>query len=294
MGRFSLILTAIATIFLSTLAPLRADEPLPVIKGIRVVRNGDTVGVEISADRNLEYTCYKMPQLQKVVIDLPMTEPGRPDTVYKVESSMISTIKLRKKMVNDVMLTRISVDLTGDADFTTQSDPSDRTKVTVFLRKPTSPTASGADLAPTPTVPHLPPATSLPSYAPTRTTQPGQATPTQEHLVSISRVTFGPDTVDIVADGNIGDFGTFTLHRPERLVIDLTAALTTLRSLTVPRNHFGIRQARIGTFDGKLRLVLETGEQPFPHHDVVRTDSGLRIVFHPATTGKNQATKGTK
>jgi hypothetical protein len=46
----------------------------------------------------------------------------------------------------------------------------------------------------------------------------------------------------------------------------------------VPANRFGIVAARIGYFEGKLRLVFDTGHRPFPAYDMLATAEGLRVV----------------
>jgi AMIN domain-containing protein len=280
-----LLLAFIAACSLSDPSVIQAEEALPVIKGIRVIRTGDTVGVEISADRNLEYTCYKMPQLLKVVVDLPMTEPGRPDTVFKVESTMISAIKLRKKSINDVMVTRIAVDLIEDADFVAQSDPSDRKKVTVFLRKAALPSPAGATTASRDEagIPTPPPGKNPVAHVASR---PPPAAQGAVRPATVSQVNFGADAIEIRIVGIIGAFKTLSLGNPQRLVIDIPGAESTIRSISVPPNNFGILKARIGSREGTMRLVFDAGQTPLPDHDVLQTESGLKVLFRPAAPGR--------
>ena len=273
------IKSILTMIVLGLCAPacLHAEGPLPVIKGIRVFTLGDSFGVEISADKDLEYHCTKMPQLLKVVIDLPRTEPGRPDIVYKYKSALISDVRLEKKTINGGLVSRVSINLLEDADLTVRNEPSDGTKVTVLLRKhapgsPGGPSASlpgeagapaagkpSASVAPTPKVGSSPaPANSLP--------------------IQVTEVSCGPEGIDIKSGRTIGEFKTFILRDPGRLIIDIPGGRTTLGPIVLPANKFGVTKTRFGLSEGKLRVVFEAGTNPLPDYEVVKTGTGLRVV----------------
>lgn len=271
-------------------ACLQAEEPLPVLKGIRVFMAGPDLGVEISADKKFEYTCSKMPQLLRVVIDLPRTEPGIPDTVYRYKSAMISTIRIQKKSINDVQITRVSVDLPEDADYTIRTDSPDKTKLTLLFRKAapgsTAETAAArpASIAQAQPAPANAAAQRAPAPAPKPASTPVMARADQS--VTVTGVSCGADSIEIRSSGNISEFKAFTLQQPGRLVIDIPGAQTTLRSIAIPANGLGVLKARTGIFEGKLRLVFEAGSKPFPAYDVVKTETGLRILSRASAERK--------
>ena len=281
MSKLKFVLMMV-TVLASVCAPawLMAEESLPVIQGIRVFRSGDNLGVEISADKKFEYTCSKMPDLQRIVIDLPRTEPGRSDTVYKYKTVVISSIRLEKKTINDVMISRFSINLTEDADFEAVTDASDSTKLTLILRKP-APGSSAGKASAVPvngakgsTAPGKPAAPASPASKSALRAVPGADQP-----VTVTAVSCGTNSIEIQSNGSINEFNAFTLQQPGRLVIDIPGAQSTLRSLAIPANRFGVSKARIGIFEGKLRLVFVAGRKPFPGYDVVKTGTGLRIVL---------------
>jgi len=281
MGRMKAIFMTLAMLALICApAVIRAEEPLPVVKGIRVFVSGDNLGVEITADKNFEYTCTKMPHLLRVVVDLPLSEPGRPDTVYKYKSALISTIELQKKEINNVTITRFSINLTEDADFTAQKDASDKTKLTLMFRRlaPGSTAGTAAAKPPVP-VAKVQPAAEKPAALAAPVPKP-VSTPVSgiNQPVTITAVDCGADAIEIRSNGNIGDFEAFTLEQPGRLVIDISGAQSTLRSIGMPANRLGVIKARVAIFEGKLRVVLDAGAKPFPRYDVVKTATGLRIV----------------
>lgn len=279
-GRKFILMTVMVLGLVCAPAWLQAEESLPVIKGLKVFRSGDNLGVEISADKTFEYSCSKMPQLLRVVIDLPRTEPVKPDAVYRYKSALISSIRVEKKSINDVMITRVSINLTEDADFTAQINASDHTKLTVYLRKPvlasTAGTAAmpvnGAERQSTATEP-----TASAASAPTSGLQP--AVPGTKEPLAITGVVYGANSIEITSSGEISEFKAFTLQQPGRLVLDIPGAQSTLRALAIPANVHGVLKGRIGIFEGKLRIVLDVGTKPFPAYDVLKTGTGLRIVL---------------
>jgi len=273
----------VMAIVLGLAAPswLNAEGPLPTVKGIRVFRSGDGLGVEISADKNFEFTCTKMPQLLKIVIDLPRTEPGRADIVYKYKSSLISDVRLEKKTINDVLVTRVSVNLVEDADFTARIDPADGSKMTVLLHKIAAvPAVTASAATPGGNGSERLPAVGKPA-APVASLSKGGLKPLDLNRgpISVTGVTCGPDSVEITSGAAIGEFKVFTLKEPERLIIDIPGATCALRSLALPVNRFGFSKARFGLFEGKLRVVLDAGAKPLPGYQVVQAGTGLRVVL---------------
>ena len=289
MRRVMFIVAALLVMVAGTPPSTRADGAMPAISGIRVVRSGDALGVEISATAIPAYTCYKMPQLLRVVIDFPRTDPGRPDTLFRVNADMIATIKVEKKTINDVPITRVAVNLSEDADFTEQVDPGDSRKLTVFFRRPASAATPGASAPAMQTTvtekgqaPEPPAAPAL--LAPKRVLTP--VVPEAGTSATVGNVVVGADTIDIQSKPPIREFRTFVLREPGRLVIDIPAAQTPLRTISVSSNRFGIVKARIGSFEGKLRLVFDTGQQPFPGYEVVKTEAGLKVVLKGPAAGR--------
>jgi hypothetical protein len=309
MQRLRLLLAALMVGLLGASA-CGAAETAPLFKGVKVIKYGEDLGVEISTDRDIVYSCSEMPQLLRVVIDLPGTDPGRPDALYKVQSSLISTIRLQKKSINDVTVTRISVNLAEDADFTARVDAADKTKLTVLLRKaarvsaPAPALAARSAVSPASSLSSSLSTSSSPSTSSTPSSAAGQKRDQQSPLrrpvaavapfakpvikpvvpgtvqpVTVSAVRFGADAIEIQTAGLVPSFKAFTLGDPGRLVIDRPAAKTSLDSITVPANRFGVVAARIGSAEGKLRLVFVAGQKPFPGYRVEKTETGLHVVI---------------
>lgn len=276
----------VALAFVSAPAELRAEEALPVVNGIKVLRTIDNdIAVEISTDKKAAYTSYKMRDLHRVVVDFPESEPAKPETVQRYKSIIISNIWLEKRNINGVPVSRVSINLTGDADYRVQGDASDNTKVRLVFKSPAPGSRAGSTAAPqgadaqaaSAAAPAAGPAKDVPGPA-VAGTGPGNPVAEAGRPVTVTGVDCRADSIEIVSSSGIGEFRAFTLKEPGRLVIDIPGAQSTLRSLALPANRFRVSRARIASSQGKLRLVLDAGKEPFPAHDVVKTASGLRIV----------------
>jgi hypothetical protein len=287
MGRLWFSAVVMVLMFISVPAWSLATGGTPTITGIRVVKADDGLGVELRADRDLAYTCYEMLQLRKVVIDFPGTASGRPDTLYRVHSKMIDTIKVVQKSVNDVMLTRVAINLTEDADFRVDADSSNKKIVTVYFHKPAhaAAPASTADAA-TETPGGQPtvesgaglknlPVPVIPDTVPH--SRPGEMLPHES--LTVSSIDFSLDAIVVRAGSAINDFSSFTLNGPDRLVIDIPSAKSAIGAIAVPGNRFGVVRARAGIFNGKLRLVFEAGNKRLKKMAVVKTERGLKVVL---------------
>jgi type IV pilus assembly protein PilQ len=70
--------------------------------------------------------------------------------------------------------------------------------------------------------------------------------------------------VNIITDGEVGDFNAFTLEKPKRIVLDLWSLqkLYPQNQLTV--NSQGISRIRLGKHPNKLRMVFDVSANQFP------------------------------
>lgn len=276
-----------ALALLSAPAWLQAEEGLSVVNGIKVFRTVENeIAVEIGTDKKVEYTSYKMPDLLRVVVDLPGTQPAKPETVHRYKSVIVSDIRLEKRNINGVPISRVSINLADDADYRIQADPSDSTKLRLVLLKPAGGGSAG-------TVAAAPDAKTAFSGKPAAAGHPAKdvsapAVSGTGEPATVTGVNCGADAIDILSSAGIAGFEDFTLQKPTRLVIDISGARSTLGSLVLPANRFGISKARIALYDGKLRMVFHSKKDSFPAYDVVKTATGLRIV---STAGSKASAK---
>jgi len=82
-------------------------------------------------------------------------------------------------------------------------------------------------------------------------------------------------TFNILADGKIGNFDTFKLGSPPRLVLDVWGVDTRKSSFNV-KNPL-IKAVRIGHYPDKLRLVFDSQKPQLPPYQVNRIDDKLIV-----------------
>jgi len=280
-----------------------AAAPAPVVTGVRVFRLGDSLGVEVSADQPVEFASSKMPGLLKVIIDLPGTNPGTFERAYRYKSALVTSVRLERKTLNGVPVTRVSINLAEDADFTAQSVDDDR-KVRVMLRKP----ASGSSVVPAAGVPlqagakgengiggsatpiSAPPKAAAPETAAPKAAAPqaaaGSVAAGGNQPVTVSAIRSRAEGIEIETGSRLEKFTAFTMQKPGRLVIDISGAHSKLTSLALPANPLGVSKARVGRSQGNLRLVLEVNGPTFPKYELQKTDTGLRVIPKAAAQTK--------
>ena len=80
---------------------------------------------------------------------------------------------------------------------------------------------------------------------------------------------------NILADGKIGNFDTFKLDSPPRLVLDIWGVDTRKSSFKV--KNLLIKAVRIGHYPDKLRLVFDSQKPQLPPYQVNRIDDTLIV-----------------
>jgi AMIN domain-containing protein len=148
MRHLRIIATLLSILFiLPSSGGIALAEAAPsVLKKIQVTGAGNDIRIEITADKPLTYTYYKMPELLKAVIDLAIVDPGQINPVMTINSTLISKITVEKKSFYDFSLTRVVINLEKETGFAVKHDPADKGKILVTFGKelyPRSGDASG-------------------------------------------------------------------------------------------------------------------------------------------------------
>jgi type IV pilus assembly protein PilQ len=100
-------------------------------------------------------------------------------------------------------------------------------------------------------------------------------------LIDVAVDTSQKDRVvlSLKADGALGDYNTFELQKPTRLVIDLWQIKRKFRKKTISVNSLYVEKMRLGDHPKKVRVVLDCPMDVLPSHWVERIGSNLVIVL---------------
>ncbi|MCK4846247.1 MAG: type IV pilus secretin PilQ [Deltaproteobacteria bacterium] len=100
------------------------------------------------------------------------------------------------------------------------------------------------------------------------------------NIVNIdSRVDSERTVVRISGDGEIGNYHSFGLDDPTRLVVDIWGLGSTLESRTVSVDSEFIDRVRVGAHPDKVRLVFDSSLSELPEHSFSKSRGDLLVVF---------------
>jgi type IV pilus assembly protein PilQ len=98
----------------------------------------------------------------------------------------------------------------------------------------------------------------------------------------VSAVAATDDGIEITIQGGIDKFSTFTLTKPDRIVLDIPGVKNGIASRSLAINKFNVGQVRLGNYPGKVRVVLNAAKGSFTAHRVIKSANGLQVLFKEA------------
>jgi type IV pilus assembly protein PilQ len=260
---------------------------IATLREITVSGEGDATRVEITADKPLTYTYYSLRDPYRTVIDLSQADPGSVQVPVPATSSRIKNINIATNELSAGSLVRITLETTEQAEFAVSPDPANPQKLVVSL------------------IGHSLPATSAKSELQANDAVPPVSTENNQQITS-AEMAVGPvskietktvvnsqkdaasqvfvTNLDVVESGivvrtssAIDKYKYFTLTKPQRLVLDIYNAKSSLASSFISLKRFGIENARIGTYPEKVRIVFDSKKGLFPDFLLEKSESGLHI-----------------
>ncbi len=86
-------------------------------------------------------------------------------------------------------------------------------------------------------------------------------------------------TLNVIADGKVGDFNAFKLDSPQRLVLDIWGVDTKYPKKAIDIQNPFVKKIRIGRYPDKLRLVFESPTTNLPYYQINRMNDKLIVSF---------------
>ncbi|GAW65758.1 pilus modification protein PilQ [Geoanaerobacter pelophilus] len=264
----------------------------------------DASSVELASDKPLTYTSYKGGDPTQIIVDISQTEPGAVASPIEVNRGNIKRIELERQPVGGSVVTHLTIVLTKDVDFAVATDPSDKSKLKIYLPvvepevKAEPAEAKEAPLAEskieekTLTPPAAAPAAEASAApvkaeaapaAPAAPAPEAKAAPAPQKAggadggLGLNAVISGADGVELSIQGGVQTFNSFKLTKPDRIVLDLFKVKNSLSQNVIPVNAFGIANARVGSTPDKVRVVLDAVGDSLPPYEVVKSDLGVKI-----------------
>lgn len=264
-----------------------------------VTVSADATSVELVSDKPITYTSYKGGDPTQIIVDISQTEPGAVTSPIEVNRGNIKRIEVERQPLGGSVLTHLRLVLTKDVDFAVATDPSDKSRLKIYLPvvqseakaepaevKEAALAESRIDektLSPAAPAPPAAPATESKATTAAVAEPKADAGPRKaagaEGGTGLNAVITGADGVDLSIQGGVQTFNSFKLTKPDRIVLDLFKVKNLLHQNVVPINAFGIANARVGSTPDKVRVVLDAAGDSLPPYEVVKSDLGVKIRF---------------
>jgi type IV pilus assembly protein PilQ len=251
--------------------PQQAAVPQNIVQKLAVEDSHEGKRITIEAEAPLAYTFFRIiPQPLKLVVDIPQTELS-PDvtTPLSIDDEVIKEIvavQHDKDVEVSIYLNKLvkyKFQKEGDflyVDMGKESPLLAQEKEEIEIVKETPQAVQEEEIA--------------------------QPLPPAQNLIDVAVDTSQKDRVilSLKADGALGDYNTFDLQKPTRLVIDLWQVKRKFRKKTISVNSPYVEKIRLGDHPKKVRVVLDCPMKVLPSHWVDRIGSNLVIVL-----GKKEA-----
>ncbi|MBI5493332.1 MAG: type IV pilus secretin PilQ [Deltaproteobacteria bacterium] len=269
------------------------------VEYINVVGEGDRV--LIGTTGSVRYTVFKLSDPSRLIVDMPGVNLDKVSANISVGNDFLNDITAVNYGENKE-IGRLVINLKEGIDHEVKSGEN---SILVTLRKggaavdasaavvKASASAEVKESAPvavaqapaeeqTPAPPAVEPA---PPVAPA----PEQAAPEQPALkqatkiVKIDSSKDGQNTViKIQADGALGNFNSFELDSPSRIVVDIWGVDSALGKDLVKLKGGHIKDVRVGSHPDKARLVFDAAKAKLPPHSIVKDNDTITITIGPA------------
>lgn len=286
-----------------TRTPVPAPAPV-TIKGARMTENGTGPELIIETSSPVTYTSYRTTAPNRLVVDFSQAVPAESLDAVSFERAPVSRLVTKRFETEAGVLTRMELYLAQDLQPVIAPSAEKTGELRITFPGFVVPPPPAAVAAATPSVPATPPAPEtavsaapipepLPSSRPVPAPVPEQAAPSAASLASITDIVSRNDGIEILINGAFPDYTTMRLNRPERLVIDLTDVQVGAAARMIQLNTAGLSTARIGSYPGRTRVVLDAINGSLPDAAYELTPTGLRVSF-PTMTGSGQTAGRTE
>ncbi|MBI5903199.1 MAG: type IV pilus secretin PilQ [Deltaproteobacteria bacterium] len=281
------------------------------VESINVVGDGDKVLIGMTVPA--KYTVFKLadpanPNSAKLVIDMPEVNVDKVSSPIAVDNPYLKDITAQSYSVDKGTgknIGRIVIVLKQGVEYDIKSGSN---SLLVSLRKDDGTHAAEAQVQPATT--EAPAAAQEVKREDDKTTEvkkeddrkeaaaPQAAAPAgpeplktvsapatvkkASRILRVESSTEGGNTViKIVADGTVGDFNSFELDSPARVVVDVRDVENSTGKRSVQLNGRYIKAVRLADHDGKARLVLDASKKALPPHSIYKTDDTIVLTFGP-------------
>lgn len=287
----ALLLTSFATGVGRVCADSSQISSVPtVIKSVLAQGDGATAELVVVSSVPATYTSYKTSSPHRLVIDFSQTIPADSLSNLDFNKGAVKSVTLRRFDTDAGVLTRMEIFLLQDIEpvITPATGKTGELRISFPGYRPVvADTPIKEDSHKTAPV------------EPVKTTEQLKIESSKETAASAQNVTNAPVISDVIARGDfieilsqypIGEYKSFRLNKPERVVVDVLNAKVSMTNKLVQLNMSGVSTARIGSYADKVRVVFDSINGVLPEATFNKTNTGLAVSFGPLDNKKLEAT----
>lgn len=258
------------------------------IESVLSTGDGSAAELTIKLTSPATYTSYKTTSPLRLIIDFSQVSPGNITAPVVVGKGNFKAVTASRFDTDAGVLTRVEIELVSDSEAVITALPANpgELKISFPAFADGASSATKKDPADKPAVIVEPPS-AVPA--------PAAATDAvnDASLRTLTAISVNKNAVTLALDGEINDFKTFRLNKPERYVVDLMNVKSGLSTRLLPLNASGVASARIGLYPDKVRVVLDAVSGTFPAATAAKTAAGVIVTFDAKPADENANTKLT-
>jgi type IV pilus assembly protein PilQ len=263
----------------------KAPEPIPVVSSIQkisVAEEENFTRVQLVGSESLETPFYKLlSDPVRIVIDIPRIDLKQIKEPIQINNGTV--ISILTTQYDDKG--RIEIGLTQMASYNiTKEEKSLTIDIEKVKPAPVVKEVIKEEVAIKPKEPEPPSTEPKPEEKPVVQPQPAPPAPTMMNEAKAIVNIFLEQAADfvlfhILGDGKLGNYNSFKLDSPSRLVLDIWGVdLKNIKRSIKIKNPM-IKEVRVGLHPEKLRLVFDSLSPKLPPYQIHRMDDRCLVLF---------------
>src|SRR3972149_3040205 len=251
-----------------------------VLEGISVEGGGREILIKASGP--LTYTAFKLPDPDRLVLDIPDADIEKVSGPLEPNNAFISTITVSSYKEQTVLpIARVEIGLKEGVNSEVKLVEN---SIVVSLNHEATQQEPPPQAAEPPA--EDPQQEAAEKEAPAAAKQEKKA----DKLLRIeTKKEGGAIIIKIVGNGVIGDFNAFDIDKPAppRLVVDVWGVKNSITKRSLRVNSPMIKRVRVGEHPDKVRLVFDSNQKKLPSYTIERVEDTL-VVTAGAIDAKKQ------
>lgn len=243
-----------------------------------VLEEGEGAASELVVITSLPatYTSYKTSSPYRLVIDFSQAIPAETLSTLNLNKGAVQSVTLKRFDTDAGVLTRMEIFLTQNLEpvITPSAGKTGELRISFPGYKPVV-VETQIKSEPQKTAQVEPVLTKEQKAEPLNDVV--SSVPNLNNAAVISDVLVRGDVIEIISNSPIGEYKTFRLKKPERIVVDLLNAKVSMANKLVQLNVSGVSTARVGSYPDKVRVVFDSINGNLPEATFSKIDTGLAV-----------------